>query len=389
MSEAALRDALREVDEPLPGRVRSLAATESKITLVASIGRSVGASTFALNLAQEKTATQSSLLLLDTNHSNPYLAQQLSAHGINREIYRTHHGFSIAELISHDSLQLISPALNLYDEIIVDYGQLYSPRKTLAGKRLYEEIFSWATQSNSTLIFLSRSDSRSLNQASQLINECSQSLPSLTPILLLTLNSVLSGRERGKLIKEASSQIQGKVRILSRASSGGWADGESEFNLAIRLPKERASSRDSGADGGRALVGYSFRMRVYLASTADELQEFLEDQSITIDEVYAPTPIYSATHPDLDEEEVEYSLSLLAAEDALDLMDDQSGAGLVLAFEIPEEMLGTFDEISATITAPIDWKMMEAIFLVGEDADDLTWFAPQEAESNLAEWLRG
>jgi hypothetical protein len=130
-------------------------------------------------------------------------------------------------------------------------------------------------------------------------------------------------------------------------------------------------------------------MRVYLASTADELQEFLEDQSITIDEVYAPTPIYSATHPDLDEEEVEYSLSLLAAEDALDLMDDQSGAGLVLAFEIPEEMLGTFDEISATITSAIDWKMMEAIFLVGEDADDLTWFAPQEAESNLEEWLRG
>jgi hypothetical protein len=33
--------------------------------------------------------------------------------------------------------------------------------------------------------------------------------------------------------------------------------------------------------------------------------------------------------------------------------------------------------------------MMEAIFLVGEDADDLTWFAPQEAESNLEEWLRG
>lgn len=130
-------------------------------------------------------------------------------------------------------------------------------------------------------------------------------------------------------------------------------------------------------------------MRVYLASTADELKEFLEVQSLVIDEVYAPTPIYSATHPEMDEEELEYSLSLLAAEDSLELMDDLSGAGLVLAFEIPAEMLGTFDEISATVTAPIDWKMLEAIFLVGEDADDLTWFAPQEAESSIDQWMRG
>jgi 5,10-methenyltetrahydromethanopterin hydrogenase len=130
-------------------------------------------------------------------------------------------------------------------------------------------------------------------------------------------------------------------------------------------------------------------MRVYLASTADELKDFLESQSLVIDEVYAPTPIYSATHPEMDEEELEYSLSLLAAEDALELMDDLSGAALVLAFEIPEEMLGTFDEVSSTVTAPIDWKMMEAIFLVGEDADDLTWFAPQEAESSIDQWMRG
>ena len=130
-------------------------------------------------------------------------------------------------------------------------------------------------------------------------------------------------------------------------------------------------------------------MRVYLASTADELKEFLESQSLAIDEVYAPTPIYSATHPEMDEEEIEYSLSLLAAEDALELMDDHSGAALVLAFEIPEELLGTFDEVSSTVTAPIDWKMMEAIFLVGEDAEDLTWFAPQEAESSIEQWMRG
>jgi hypothetical protein len=129
-------------------------------------------------------------------------------------------------------------------------------------------------------------------------------------------------------------------------------------------------------------------MRVYLGTTADELQEFIDDSSLDIAEVYAPTPIYSATHPEMDEEELEYSLSLLAAEDALDLVDDQSGAPLVIALEVAEEQLGAFDEISAEVRSPLSWSSVEAVFLVGEDADDLTWFAPQEATLSIAEWLK-
>ena len=76
------------------------------------------------------------------------------------------------------------------------------------------------------------------------------------------------------------------------------------------------------------------------------------------------------------------------AEDALELTDDQSGSALVLAFEIPVEVLGDFDEVSAVVQVPLVWTMMEAIFLVGEDADDLTWFAPQEAENLIDEWMK-
>lgn len=130
-------------------------------------------------------------------------------------------------------------------------------------------------------------------------------------------------------------------------------------------------------------------MRVYLGSTADELQEFLEIGELAVDEVYAPTEIYSATHPELDEEEIEYSLSLLAAEDALELADNYSGCSLVLAFEIGEESLSSFDEVAAQLSRPLTWDSLEAIFVVGDDSEDLTWFAPQEAESSLPLWLKG
>lgn len=130
-------------------------------------------------------------------------------------------------------------------------------------------------------------------------------------------------------------------------------------------------------------------MRVYLATTADELQEFLKEGSLEIPEVYAPTPIYSATHPDMDEEEIEFSLSLLAAEDALEFVDDHSGAPLVVALEVTEEILGAFDEVSMELTAPLQWSTVQAIFLVGDEADDLTWFAPQEAANSISDWLAG
>jgi hypothetical protein len=128
-------------------------------------------------------------------------------------------------------------------------------------------------------------------------------------------------------------------------------------------------------------------MRVYFGTTADELQEFVESGTLDIPEVYAPTPIFSATHAEMDEEELEYSLSLLAAEDALDFVDDQSGAALVIALEIPEEILGALDEMSVEVVMPLQWNSVEAVFLVGEDADDLTWFAPQEAQLSISEWL--
>jgi hypothetical protein len=90
----------------------------------------------------------------------------------------------------------------------------------------------------------------------------------------------------------------------------------------------------------------------------------------------------------MDEEEIEFSLSLLAAEDSLELTDDHSGAPIVIAFEIPEELMGAFDEVSANLSAPLLWSMVEAVFLVGDEPEDLTWFAPQEVEVMITEWLQ-
>ena len=91
----------------------------------------------------------------------------------------------------------------------------------------------------------------------------------------------------------------------------------------------------------------------------------------------------------MDEEEIEYSLSLLAAEDALDLENEGSGIPVVLAFEVSEDILSDFDEISGVPTRALHWKEVEAVFTVGNEIEDLTWFAPQEVPALIEDWLKG
>ena len=86
-------------------------------------------------------------------------------------------------------------------------------------------------------------------------------------------------------------------------------------------------------------------MRIYFGSTADELQVFLKELTLDLPDAYAPTPIFSSTHPEMDQEEIEYSLSLLAAEDALELVDENSGLALVIACEVPLDIFEDFEEV--------------------------------------------
>jgi hypothetical protein len=130
-------------------------------------------------------------------------------------------------------------------------------------------------------------------------------------------------------------------------------------------------------------------MRGYFATTASEIAAFLESSSAQIDTLYAPTIKFQTANVDLDDEESEYTLSLLAAEDALELREDESGPAFVLALEVPDSAILEHGEITITLRDLAPWEYVECLFLVSEDGEDLTWFATQEIPSNLPLWLAG
>jgi len=128
-------------------------------------------------------------------------------------------------------------------------------------------------------------------------------------------------------------------------------------------------------------------MRVYVGVTALEVQEFLKTSEFDVSDAYAATSTFIASNSDLDEEEVEYTLSLIAAEDAIELKADATGAACVLALEVPQAIIGAEHDMSISLTAPLQWDFVECCFEVSADGEELTWFATQEIATNITRWL--
>ena len=129
-------------------------------------------------------------------------------------------------------------------------------------------------------------------------------------------------------------------------------------------------------------------MRGYAAMTAQEVSDFLQTRALEVSDIYAPTPAFLAAHPDLDEEEIEYSLSMVAAEDALGMKNETSGAACVLAFEISQDKISASNEMSVSLAQPLSWDDLQCLFEVSTDGEELTWFATQEIALNLPRWMK-
>ena len=127
-------------------------------------------------------------------------------------------------------------------------------------------------------------------------------------------------------------------------------------------------------------------MRAYLPITQKDLEGFLLNKSLEVDELYAPTIHFVVENPELDEEELEYLLSVTAGEEALELRLSEKAPGIVVAFEIEKEQIAEHYAQSITLTSSVQWDQVQCALLAFQGDDELVWFATQEIELHLAEW---
>ena len=130
-------------------------------------------------------------------------------------------------------------------------------------------------------------------------------------------------------------------------------------------------------------------MRGYLALTPDELVQLLGDGEISIETAFVPTGQFKSINPELGEEESEYILSLLAAEDSISYQGDLANFSFVLAVDLEASQIGQESEVEVNLTSPIKFSQADCLFVGDAKADDgeLNWYAAQEIAVELPNWL--
>ena len=130
-------------------------------------------------------------------------------------------------------------------------------------------------------------------------------------------------------------------------------------------------------------------MRGYLPVTVEEIAAFLESQSMECGPLYAPTIKFLTANSDMDEEEGEFILSMLAADEALEMRANPANPGFILALEVSDPEIAEHGENFVILKDVAKWESVQCAFLVSSDGEELTWFATQEIKPALQEWLQG
>ena len=130
-------------------------------------------------------------------------------------------------------------------------------------------------------------------------------------------------------------------------------------------------------------------MRGYLPVTVEEIAAFLDSQTMECGPLYAPTIKFLTAHSEMDEEEGEFVLSMLAADEALEMRTNLQGPGFILALEVSDPEIIEHGENFVILKDLAKWESVQCAFLVSSDGEELTWFATQEIQPALNEWLQG
>ena len=127
-------------------------------------------------------------------------------------------------------------------------------------------------------------------------------------------------------------------------------------------------------------------MRVYLPICHSDLVGFLFTESFDVVGVFAPTQIFKDENQSCDEEEIEFLLSIMASEAALELRTSKSAPGLVLAIELDTAQVAESYENTITLSAPLRWDQVQCALLAYGESEELIWFATQEIATELVNW---
>lgn len=237
LEEYDLQELLRRVDEGAAPKVTTIAMCKSDVTVVTTLDSGIGGSTFAMNYAYESARSGRRTLLLDFNPDAPLFARYFGLQGINRKIALTKFDFSVAEASEYSFFSQLTEEANDFESVVIDLGKVPSSEHLISGVRIHEAIARWGLQSANSLFILARSEESSIKRLQLLATKSLQRSITMDPVVLLTAQSSISGREV-RLIREKAESLFGKeAHQLPRDPRGVARALDEGTPLAIVAPK--------------------------------------------------------------------------------------------------------------------------------------------------------
>jgi len=128
-------------------------------------------------------------------------------------------------------------------------------------------------------------------------------------------------------------------------------------------------------------------MRAYLAVLPEQIDSLLRNGSHSFPSAFATTRLFFEENSEVDEEEREFDLSLLAAEESRNMQESDTAMGFVLAVNLTSAQSGDEDEYQVELLSDIAWSQVDAALVAETSEPELTWYASQEIADHLSPWL--
>jgi hypothetical protein len=213
-SDPELHQLLQALIHNTDNALESLPPFTSKVYVFASIGRNVGTTTLAINVAAESVADGYRVLLIDADIEYPSFSLNLGLHGLRQRIVETPYGFSATEIDSIQRMREVSEMSAGYDLVILDLGQLRMDERTSSGRRLTDLVTSWAINSAETLYLVCEKRRGVEHQISKVISPIKRVTKVSSVQVVITARAFLGRRERESFIADCQREIESPIHFI-------------------------------------------------------------------------------------------------------------------------------------------------------------------------------
>lgn len=115
--------------------------------------------------------------------------------------------------------------------------------------------------------------------------------------------------------------------------------------------------------------------------------DFFEHGIYRFKTAYVTTRTFFHENSEVDEEEREFELSWLAAQDSREQQGTNGSLGFVLAVDLGSAQTGSEVGNQIELTSEISWPQVESLLIAESAESELTWYASQEIAEHIQQWI--